>query len=326
MLMLNDLQIGYGRKTLAALPSFVRVKPGEFICLLGRNGQGKSTLLRTLAGFIPALEGQAVLDGRAVPDWRGAERARKIAVVLTDRPQVGALGVTELVELGRQPYTGWSGALTDEDRRIAAEALIQVGGEHLADRTVDSLSDGERQRVMIARALTQSPNLMLLDEITAFLDLPSRVTIVATLRRIARETGVAIILSSHDLELSLHAADRLWLLPGEGRFVDGAPEDVALSGAIGQAFDQDNLVFSLESGRFETPDGHGRSACVEGDGPRAAWTQRALSRLGWRIVDGEAAPDLTVRVEPEPDLRLTTSNGAFGSIAELLSSLETVDG
>lgn len=327
MLTLSDLQIGYRKTALAALPPSVSVKPGEFICLLGRNGQGKSTLLRTLAGFIPAVAGQALLDGRAISEWRGAERARKIAVVLTDRPQVGALGVTELVELGRQPYTGWSGTLTDEDRHVAAEALVQVGGGHLAYRTVDSLSDGERQRVMIARALAQSPDLMLLDEITAFLDLPSRVTIVATLRRIARQTGVAIILSSHDLELSLHAADRLWLLPGEGRFVDGAPEDVALSGAIGQAFDQDNLVFSLDSGRFETPDGHGRSAYVDGDGPRAGWTERALSRSGWRIAEDAAGADLSVTVALGPELRLTTpGGGAFGSIADLLSALDMTEG
>lgn len=296
MLTISDLQIGYGRRVLSSLEA-VTVAPGEFICLLGRNGQGKSTLLRTLAGFIPAVSGQAVLDGRSVRDWSGAERARKIAVVLTDRPQVGALGVTELVELGRQPYTGWSGALSEQDRRIAATALAQVGGEHLKDRLVDSLSDGERQRVMIARALAQQPDLMLLDEITAFLDLPSRVTIVATLRRIARETGVAVVLSSHDLELSMHAADRLWLLPGEGRFIDGSPEDVALSGAIGQAFDQDNLVFSLTTGRFETPDAGGRSAWVEGRGLAADWTRRALARAGWRSAETEAAADVTIRVE-----------------------------
>lgn len=319
MLQLTNLAIGYGQRVLSTLDD-VTVKRGAFICLLGRNGQGKSTLLRTLAGFIRPISGEAVLDGRAVQDWRGTERARKIAVVLTDRPQVGALGVTELVELGRQPHTGWSGKLTAEDRRIAARALEQVGASHLAGRFVDSLSDGERQRVMIARALAQEPDLMLLDEITAFLDLPSRVTIVSTLRRIARETGVAIILSSHDLELSLQAADRLWLLPREGRFIEGAPEDVALSGAIGEAFDQDNLTFSLSTGRFETPDGGGPAAWVEGTGVTAEWLRRALARIGWRAAQDVASADAVIRIAGERGPFVVGAN-SYATIGEVLADL-----
>lgn len=298
MYAIDKLQIGYGRRVLSTLQQ-VAVEPGEFICLLGRNGQGKSTLLRTLAGFIPAVGGEARLDGRPVRQWPAAERARKVAVVLTDRPQVGSLRVHELVEMGRQPYTGLMGALSEEDRAISADALKQVEGEHLRDRFIDSLSDGERQRVMIARALAQRPQIMLLDEITAFLDLPSRVTITATLRRIAHQTGVAIILSSHDLELSLNAADRIWLLPGEGRFVDGAPEDVALSGAIGEAFDQANLVFSLQSGRFETR-GESRGAVfIEAAGSTAIWLARAVERMGF-AADGEReGADFAIRHSPQ---------------------------
>lgn len=321
MLQLTDLAIGYGQRVLSRLDD-VTVKPGDFICLLGRNGQGKSTLLRTLAGFIHPIAGQAVLDGRAVQDWRGTERARKIAVVLTDRPQLGALGVTELVELGRQPHTDWSGKLTAEDRRIAVKALDQVGASHLGGRFVDSLSDGERQRVMIARALAQQPALMLLDEITAFLDLPSRVTVVSTLRRIARETGVAIILSSHDLELSLQAADRLWLLPGEGRFIEGAPEDVALSGAIGQAFDQDNLAFSLSTGRFEAPGKGGPSAWVEGRGVTTDWLIRALVRIGWRPADDVASADALIRVEGDGG-PYVVGETRYPTIGEILADLES---
>lgn len=291
MLRLRNLRIGYGPRVLATLPD-LDVRAGEFVCLLGRNGQGKSTLLRTLGGFLPPVSGEVSLDDVAVRHLSGSERARRIAVVLTERVQVGALGVRELVELGRQPHTGWAGVLDDADRRIAADALARVDGAHLADRTVDSLSDGERQRVMIARALAQQPRLLLLDEITAFLDLPSRVTIIDLLRRIAREQGVAIVLSSHDLELSLETADRLWLLPGEGRFLDGAPEDIALSGAVGAAFDQHNLRFSLASGRFESPDRGGRTVQVAFDGDEAIWLSRALRRSGFTPVwqAAECAP------------------------------------
>ncbi|MHC9084671.1 ABC transporter ATP-binding protein [Luteimonas sp. RIT-PG2_3] len=279
MLQIQDLQIGYAGNALARLPQ-THVGAGEFICLLGRNGQGKSTLLRTLGGFLAPLAGEARLGGRPVQALRGAERARRIAVVLTDRPQLGALGVTELVEMGRHPYTGWAGRLDDDDRRIASQALALVEGLHLAHRLVDSLSDGERQRAMIARALAQQPELMLLDEITAFLDLPSRVTIIDTLRRIAREQGMAIVLSSHDLELSLQTADRLWLLPGGGRFIDGVPEDVALSGEIGRAFDAANLTFSPATGRFEMPAGQGRHILLDAQCPKAPWLARALRRVG----------------------------------------------
>ena len=298
MYAIDRLQIGYGKNVLSTLEQVV-VEPGEFICLLGRNGQGKSTLLRTLAGFMPPFDGEVRLDGRPVRQWRAAERARKVAVVLTDRPQVGALRVHELVEMGRQPYTDWTGALSDEDRETCAFAMKQVDGGHLRDRYVDSLSDGERQRVMIARALAQRPQVMLLDEITAFLDLPSRVTITATLRRIARETGVSIILSSHDLELSLNAADRIWLLPGEGRFIDGAPEDVALSGAIGEAFDQANLAFSLQSGRFETRGTNRGMVCIEADGLAAVWLGRAVKRMDFGVSGSQAEADVVIRHSKE---------------------------
>jgi iron complex transport system ATP-binding protein len=313
MYAISTLQIGYGRRVLSTLDQ-VTVEPGEFICLLGRNGQGKSTLLRTLAGFIPAVGGEAWLGDRPVRDWSAAERARKVAVVLTDRPQIGSLSVHELVEMGRQPYTGWMGSLSNEDRAICAQALLQVDGDHLSDRFIDSLSDGERQRVMIARALAQRPQVMLLDEITAFLDLPSRVTITATLRRIAHETGVSIILSSHDLELSLNAADRIWLLPGDGRFIDGAPEDVALSGAIGEAFDQTNLVFSLQTGRFETRGAPRGVAFVDAVGSTAVWLGRAVERMGFVTTSRKEGADIVVRHSAQG---YSLGGATYSSIQEL---------
>jgi iron complex transport system ATP-binding protein len=288
-LELSHLKIGYGGNALAEVTHAI-VRPGEFISLLGRNGQGKSTLLQTIGGFIPPVAGQAILDGKPVRDWSSGERARRIAVVLTERPSAGMLKVSELVEIGRQPYTGWAGTLSDEDRKIAAEALSKVGAEHLTDRMVGTLSDGERQRVMIARALAQQPSIMLLDEITAFLDLPSRVAIIEALRRIVREQRVIVILSSHDLELSMQMADRLWLLPGGGHFIDGAPEDIALSGAFGDAFDQPEIAFSIESGRFELKGAGSRAVRITGDPLAVEWAKRAAGRSGWKATNEPGVP------------------------------------
>ena len=317
MLALRGLAIGHGTHALAQLPD-IDVRAGDFVCVLGRNGQGKSTLLRTLGGFLAPVAGTVALDGVALRALSPIERARRVAVVLTERPQLGALDVLELVEMGRQPHTGWVGVLSAEDRRIAADALDRVGGGHLARRAVESLSDGERQRVMIARALAQQPRLLLLDEITAFLDLPSRVTIIDLLRHIAREQGVAIVLSSHDLELSLETADRLWLLPGNGRFVEGTPEDVALSGAIGDAFDQHNLRFSLTSGRFETPVGSGVAVHVAATGREAMWLSRALRRRGFAIADAAHAVHCITRTET--DWRIDDGRPLV-SIGEVLGAL-----
>ena len=274
-----------------------------------------------MAGFIPPVTGDVLLHGTPVRSLRGAERARRIAVVLTERPQVGALRVSELVEMGRQPHTGWTGTLAKDDRRIAAESLELASGGHLANRFVDSLSDGERQRVMIARALAQQPEVMLLDEITAFLDLPSRVTITDTLRSIARERGVAVILSSHDLELSLHTADRLWLLPGRGCFVDGVPEDVVLSGAIGEAFNQKNLIFSLASGRFESVRTSDRAIHVEGQDVASEWLRRALARIGY--AQAKDASEATHRIAAATPGAWCVDDGALaGSVAEVIALLQ----
>lgn len=319
MLKLQQLEIGYHGKSLVHVPD-VTIEPGELVCLLGRNGQGKSTLLRTLAGLQPAVAGDLLLDNRPLSSWTAADRSREIAIVVTERLTMAGLTAIELVELGRQPYTGWSGSLTETDRHIAQQALSLVGGSHLRRRMLDTLSDGERQRVMIARALAQQPRIMLLDEITAFLDLPSRVTIIDTLRVIARERQIAIVLSSHDLELSLHTADRLWLLTGDGKFIDGAPEDVALSGEIGHAFDQKNLRFSLTTGRFETVAGDQRRVGVQSISDRHDWLLRALERCGFTAVPWAAGLPLLI-CEVAPGRWSVNGGEAVPSIRMLMSEL-----
>ena len=252
MLELQSLAVGY-RNTRGVVLSEVDLSaaPGDFICILGRNGSGKSTLMRTIAGLQASLDGTALLDGEDIASMRPATRARRIAVVLTERRFNPGLRVEDVIALARQPFTGWQGGLADDDRAAIADAVAITGVEPFLRRFFSDLSDGERQRVMIARALAQTPHLMVLDEITAFLDLPSRVEIMALLRSQAREKGQIVLLSSHDLDLSFQLSDSVWLLDGAGGFSVGTPDLLSRSGAVGRAFDTDEIRFSPSLGRFD---------------------------------------------------------------------------
>ncbi|MXX67478.1 MAG: ABC transporter ATP-binding protein [Gemmatimonadales bacterium] len=252
MLDLRSLAVGYRNAGAFVLSGIdLSAAPGDFVCILGRNGSGKSTLMRTIAGLQTSLDGIVQLDGEDVASMRPATRARRIAVVLTERQFNPGLRVDDVIALARQPFTDWQGGLADDDRAAIADAVAVTEVEPFLRRFFSDLSDGERQRVMIARALAQTPRLMVLDEITAFLDLPSRVEIMALLRAHAREKGQIVLLSSHDLDLSLQLADSVWLLDGEGGFSVGTPDALSRSGALGGAFDTDAIRFSPAAGRFE---------------------------------------------------------------------------
>jgi len=252
MLRLQSLAVGYRGARGAVLSNLeVAAAPGEFICVLGRNGSGKSTLMRTIAALQTALAGHVWVDADDVFHLSASERAQRIAVVLTERIFSPGLTVDDVVLMGRQPFTGWRGQVSNEDTAICHVALEKAGAATFIGRLFDSLSDGERQRVMIARAIAQTPQIMVLDEITAFLDLPGRVEIISLLRRHARDTGTIVILSSHDLDLSLQLADTVWLLEGNGQFLAASPKALIASNAISRAFDSANVHFSVEHGRFQ---------------------------------------------------------------------------
>ena len=252
MLDLRSLAVGYRNARGTVLSGIdLAADPGDFICILGRNGSGKSTLMRTIAALQTSLAGVVLLDGEDVASMRPATRARRIAVVLTERQFNPGLRVEDVIALARQPFTGWQGGLANDDRAAIADAVAVAGVEPFLRRFFSDLSDGERQRVMIARALAQTPHLMILDEITAFLDLPSRVEIMALLRDQAREKGQIVLLSSHDLDLSLQLADSVWLLDDAGGFSVGTPDLLSRTGALGRAFDTDAIRFSPSLGRFD---------------------------------------------------------------------------
>ncbi len=242
---LTDVSIGYrtrqGVRTVAQGIT-ASLLQGELTCLLGRNGAGKSTLLRTLAAFQPCLGGSISVEGRPLQDYSSKELAQRIGIVLTERPDVQQMTVWQLAAMGRSPYTGFWGNLHPDDEQVVNEAISLVGIAPLADRLVTTLSDGERQKVMIAKALAQQTSIIFLDEPTAFLDYPSKVDTLLLLRRICREQQKTVFLSTHDLELALQVADRLWLMQTDGTMAIGTPSELADSGVLTQFIEEDSGV------------------------------------------------------------------------------------
>ncbi len=299
LLTASGLVIGYRESRKApkrvAGPLDLALAGGELVCLLGPNGAGKSTLMRTLTAMQPTLGGTVHLAGEPLEQIPAAERARRLAVVLTDRVAVGMLTARAVVELGRYPHTGWRGRLNSRDHEIVDQALNTAGAQELAHRAVVELSDGERQRVMIARALAQEPGVLVLDEITAFLDLPRRVEVMRLLRDLARREGKAVLVSSHDLELALRCADRIWLLSKGGALVQGSPENLVLSGRFSETFASEGVVFDRGSGTFQLHEKVHGEVQVTGDGEVAAWTRRAVERLGF-AARSDSGPERRVEV------------------------------
>lgn len=245
ILSARDLAIGYraARRAHTVCQGLAfTLAGGQLTCLLGANGSGKSTLLRTLAAMQPPLAGELLLQGRSLSGYTAKELARLIGIVLTERTQAGGLTVAELVALGRQPHTGFFGRLRERDRQLVAQAMAQVGIAHKAASHVAELSDGERQKAMIAKALVQECPIILLDEPTAFLDTPSRIDIMRLLRQLANQQGKAILLSTHDTHLAIALADRLWLLAPDGLRTGTAHEMVA-GGALDALFPGAALPF-----------------------------------------------------------------------------------
>lgn len=249
-LQVRDLAIGHGNRSLLSGINF-DIGARESVALLGVNGSGKSTLLRTLAGLQPALTGEVRVEGVPIALLGAAQRARKVAVVLTGRPPTGQLDVETLVALGRQPWTGRWGTLTTDDRAQVDRALRLTGADHLRQKALHTCSDGECQKVIIARAIAQDTPLILLDEPTAFLDLPNRAAIVRMLRQVAHVEGKSVLFSTHDLQLALDLSDRL-LLISDGALWTGTPAEALNTGTLERTFAGSGIRFdSGGTHRFE---------------------------------------------------------------------------
>lgn len=209
IISLSQLSVGYTLSHPVISDINLELQSGQLACLIGENGIGKSTLLKTLTGFLPKLKGSLVLGNRDIESFSQRELARQVSIVLTQKPDVQNLTIEEIIGLGRSPYTGFFGRLRAEDRKVVDDAIATMGIEKLRGRMIQTLSDGERQKVMIAKALAQETPIILLDEPTAFLDFPSKAETFQSLQRMAHERDKLILLSTHDLELAVRFADSL---------------------------------------------------------------------------------------------------------------------
>lgn len=245
-LKLEKLSIGYthNRQSLPVVGVIdTELHRGELVALVGANGAGKSTLLRTISAFQKPLGGSIVYpDG--ISKWRtSAQLATLLSVVLTGNDNISNLTVEEVVSLGRMPYTNFMGHIRKCDKDIVEQSMQQVNIAQMAHRRIETLSDGERQKTMIAKALAQETPVILLDEPTAFLDFCSRVQLFALLRQLAHETGKAILVSSHDLELVLRMADKLWLIHNK-QIHTGSVEQLAASGILNAFIDAEGISYN----------------------------------------------------------------------------------
>lgn len=267
------------------------LRSGELTALLGANGTGKSTLIKTLCGFIPPLCGDVTLDGKNIKEYSKKVLSKKIGVVLTERNSEGGLTVSEMVGLGRYPYTGFFGTLNKEDNEVVERSMKSVGIYSMADRYVSELSDGERSKVMIAKTLAQECPVVILDEPTAFLDLKSKVEITSILHSLAVNENKAVLISTHDLELSLQLADRLWLMSEEQPFTQGATEDLILQGKLNNIFGNNNnsVEFDSSVGMFKSVKPSEKMVFVDGQSEPSFWVKNAIIRNGFMPTEDKCA-------------------------------------
>lgn len=297
IISLEQFSIGYQQEDPLLNPLELKVNRGEMVALIGRNGTGKSTLLKSMIGLLAPLGGACMLDGLPLDEYSLPQRARMLSFVSSQLTQLPSLTVGELVALGRMPYTDWMGRLTQEDRLQVRKALEEVQMTSFENRKLDCLSDGERQRAMIARAFVQDTPLMVLDEPTAFLDIPNTYDLIQLLSRF-RDGGRSIVYSTHDLETAMQCADKMWVIH-EGRILEGAPEDLGLSGTFSELFSQSGISFDEQSGKFLfSGKQRGRISLAGEQGKLLIWTRNMLERVGYRLEEGA---ERHIEIESTPE-------------------------
>ncbi len=286
LLSTRNLSVGYEKKEVVKDINLDIFK-GEFVSLLGPNGAGKTTLLRTLSRHLPGIKGKVVLKGENIKKIKAHNLAKIMSVVLTQRVVPPLFKVYEFVAMGRYPYTKWTGSLTREDDRVIIQCLGLVHAEDLMFRDISTLSDGERQKILIARALAQDPDIILLDEPTMHLDLKHRMEVMSILHGLCREKGISVIASLHDLEVAAKVSDRVVLIKNDRILAFGTPEDILQKDTVSDLYDFSNAIFNRRLGNIEirTTPGRSRVFVIGGMGS-ASVLFRLLCKKGYKIFTG----------------------------------------
>ena len=285
-LELRGREVGHGARALVR-DVCLAVRPGQVVALIGPNGSGKTTILRTVAGQLRALGGVVKLFGRALDDTPATERARTMSVMLTGRPQTELLTCRDVVEAGRYPFTGRLGVLGEKDHEAVTAAMSATGVTALADRDFAHVSDGQRQRVLLARALCQEPRVLLLDEPTSYLDVRSQLDVLQLLRREARERSIAVVASLHEVDLAQKAADHVICIK-EGRVLcQGSPDEVFTAERVAELYDLAPGAYDPSFGSVELtrPEGEPEIFVIAGGGTGASCFRR-LTREGTPFATG----------------------------------------
>lgn len=327
ILSAKDLTVGYrkGNSTSPVISGLnLSLSRGKLVALIGANGIGKSTLLRTLVGNQPPLEGEVSISGIRIGEISRKDLSLLLGIVNTERTQAGALTVREVVSLGRQPYTGFLGILSKNDKSIVEKAMQDAGILHKASNFLAELSDGERQKVMIAKALAQCTPIIILDEPTAFLDVASRMETMLLLHNLAHKQNKAVLLSSHDLSQSMMLADELWVVTNDRKIISGNTEDVVLSGAMDSIFASSIISFDLLQGDF----------CINLDSQYdiklncndkilKKWIGNALKRNGYGISNDEACKNEITAISPN-EITVSTAQGSIkaNSISDMIAIIK----
>ena len=323
---IKQLSTGYkvkGGTRVVASGLTASLRCGEMVCLLGPNGAGKSTLLRTLSAFQPALGGSIEVMGRDINDYKSQELARLISVVLTDNGGIKNMTAEEVVAMGRSPYTGFWGKLSEKDKQVVAKCIGWVGIEELKDRKMQTLSDGERQKVMIAKAIAQETPVIFLDEPTAYLDYPSKVQMMLLLHRLSKTLKKTVFMSTHDLEHALQVADQVWLLDQKEGLATGLPEDLSLDGSVERYFNREGLRYDRESCSFSIAHETPREVPVEGKADTLEFRLccKALVRNGIRprvVTAGAGFKDaVSIRVPGDGTFRLVEAGAETVNVKKI---------
>lgn len=311
MLKTKNLHIGYPDKQIASDINLSLTR-GKLVCLLGQNGVGKSTLLRTLSNLQEPLGGELLLDDQDIQMMDRRDLACKLGIITTEKIGMSNMTVRELVALGRYPYTNWIGQESPEDKQHIEDAISRCKINYFENAKLAAISDGQFQKAMVARVLAQDTDMILMDEPTAHLDIVNRVEMFHLLQSITRETNKSILISTHELDLSMQFADGLWLMNFNTPIKTGIPEDLGFSGEIERIFYHEEFSLDSRSGRIKINQTPERYFHVTGEESVVKWVQKALERKGFGLdIEG-----VTVEVEKEENLLVWTMEGRTGSSIE----------